>query len=380
MKGFKYTIVKLFLFLIALCLSIGLYRLESFGFPFTQEALQKGIVLVALLCIMLTAGIKQNVNPVLMAGSYFLISSVFIGDDWGLYATSFFGFSLSWLVLNIRWAYPPEDILKYVSSISLLSSAFGVLLYMLGDSICRLEQSGTCRLLGGLTPAHLGFLAFYGVVACSIRIADYNRGVILLAANLLICLLTFSRVASTLSVVTVLLLIFIYSKRKSVKALNRVLATLVSVPAIVVLSVLVAIALLDRTVDSDGLIDTSGRLVAWEYFVDAGLRRPWFGYGSGASLTLTEDTASYFFSVPHNEFIHYFYDVGLLGASAIFSSLIYLFWRTIASAKVASKPILKLLAVQIFVYCLTDNVMSTIQSTLPLALIFWYFQARAARA
>lgn len=74
--------------------------------------------------------------------------------------------------------------------------------------------------------------------------------------------------------------------------------------------------------ESKGL---SGRDVAWNYFIGKANEYPIFGRGLGSTLVANDGSIFSGFVVPHNEYIRFYYDGGLVGAILLFLSLLLVF-------------------------------------------------------
>lgn len=253
-----------------------------------------------------------------------------------------------------------QYVLTLVKSSPLLCLLISVVGYLAwGHEIFRVEFTGVSRLQGTLIPAHLAFLCFVALLASFLDFrADKDLKWII--ANMMIVAATGSRMAMFLSFMLVgSILVRELSLHRAKK--KTALISLVILVAVSVVGWYSAESILARTVNSSAGaigIDASGRIGAWSFYLQKASGSEWFGRGVGAVVEANAGHLHEGFKTPHNEYVRYYYDLGLVGSAV--------FWVFIIS-------VMRCYGIWVLsfflLYSFTDNTTSTHVFIIPFLLV-----------
>jgi len=340
-----------------------------------------GVLLLIVPCILVRGLRTTLVFPLAaLAGLLFL---TFFMSDWhprmtaGLSLKAFAGLSLPFVFLLVRWT--KETVRRQIRLICLLPSisvGAGALLQAAGlHPLLNVEFTGAIRLQGASIPPHLAMLAFIGITVALIE-AKRNGGkaaffYATLPVNFAILVATGTR-GPILALAAIVAWFFFDLFRQYLKGRTKLI-----VPLACALVVLAAAVLLQwdnmkkRSFErqTETVVDLSGRMEAWTFFLKGANEAPAAGRGLGA-VTVANDGSLYEgFVVPHNEYIRFFYDGGYIGAGLMFGALLLIFSRIYRAVAPAVKPYFALFALSFLIYSFSDNTLSTVQFIIPFC---WY--------
>lgn len=280
------------------------------------------------------------------------------------------------LLLPVRW---PErqarQLLGLLLFMPLISLAAGAFLQAAGAyPAYMMEFTGAFRLQGASIPAHLAFLAFTAFAAAvMLWQRQPNRHLFLYAmmgVNFLILLLTGTR-GPLLAAVPLVLVFLGDLVRQLARGRSGLIVPLVAIVGLFAAACAWQLDNLRRrsfTRTGESGIDLSGREEAWRFFLDKAAESPWLGRGFGAVLEANDGTLYHGFAVPHNEYIRFFYDAGLIGATLLFVALLAVLLHWARQLK-GGLPYGIAFACGFLLYSFTDNTLSTLQFTAPFCLI-----------
>jgi O-antigen ligase len=344
--------------------------------------IQEAVVKAAIIALAALAVLRRGVGRIRWPIVLFLLAWI-VALAWSLRSTDPMGLGwqgmvVAWLGYLSGWTFllPGPDPAWRRTVVRGLVAAPGVIV-LLGFLTWPLtdrapfdqDVSGLFRLQGLSIPPHLAMASFVAIAAgiFGARRRLLSRGHAWTVVNAAIAAATLSRGA--VAAIAVLLL---FGVVLSPGDRRRTAPKLLSVAALSVIGVLAGIGSLARDQGNayEGSFNTSGRLQAWQFFLNVAERHPWSGNGLGASsvAVATEAPAGVqtAFIAPHNEFIHLYVDTGLALAIALLASLAVMMW-TIARASAGA-----LLAVAVMggmaVLATVDNPLSTPGITLMVAL------------
>lgn len=229
--------------------------------------------------------------------------------------------------------------------------------------------TGAFRLRGGVIAAHLAMLSVVSIYAILYKLNSSNnrKYYILLFLSASVVVLTATRGALIAIIIAMIPFVLkLLSRLSLIKLLSLSSAlSLIGAYSYYIVSVRSA-----QTMDSEDF-NASGRLVAWNFFYEKIMEYPYWGRGLGAVTSLTagevENNLSLFL-VPHNEYIRFSVDLGVLGALLFFTSIIlYLFLMCKTAG--SNKFIYLFILFSFFTYALVDNLFSTFQFAIPFFLI-----------
>lgn len=257
---------------------------------------------------------------------------------------------------------------RLVPILPAVSVILGILWNVLGvRDVFAESYLGFTRLQGSTIAAYLGAICLpaiaVGVAQLLSRPSKEVCGV--LGLNVLILLLSGSRMALFASLVAAGPLLFAY-------VLRRAPLTTLAVGSLGFVATAINLALFtggsfSRITQLSGNTFLSGRNLLWEVLLSQ--QGSWiFGNGIGESTKVLREAALYVGTVaPHNEFLRYFFDGGVLGLLAVFLPL--LFGRAGSSTNPIRTPVMIYYKIALLAFCFTDNVL-TMPSTLVLLLAF----------
>jgi O-antigen ligase len=339
--------------------------------------------IAAMLC--LRYGFAPAINWPFMA--FVLVAAISIAvlpigrvSTFGEMVRSFIG-STAPFVLAFAAAPRPiwSALCKAVIFVPLISAAIGLLLaapsgyYPAFDINWRFQGLHSAPFLAGFCTT-----AIFAATLEYLR-SFRTRWLVLGGAALAVLLATQAR-APAIAVVLFLGCVFLFSNRRIFPAkrkLDLVMGGLL--PAAVVLGPLAFFAA-DRFLGADEFAQFSGRDIIWPYFLNAIETRPLFGYGLGAGKLIVdpEDPQIRLLgsSAAHNEYLRLSVDAGIIGAAAIFASLIIWVWGGTRGVRPTDRLVLRCALVAALLHSGFDNTL--IASTA--VIQFSWFAAALARA
>jgi teichuronic acid biosynthesis protein TuaE len=286
---------------------------------------------------------------------------------------AFIGLAAPFVLLLIRWPRKvSENHIALVCIMPLLSIAFGIVLQAAGlHPISVTEFNGAFRLQGANIPAHLAFLAFIGFLVSLIEIKRRPERMTLfyslMSVNFIILLLTGTRGPLLAALATVFLFVFDMFKQ-FLKGKAALIVPLFGFIVVLLVSVYLQLdnfkkRSFERATDS--IIDTSGRSEAWAYFINGVKDSPWFGRGLGSVLVSNDGSIYSGFVVPHNEYIRFYYDGGIVGGVLLFLSLVIVFVSVYKRLSPLIRSYYVAFILGFLIYTISDNTLSTVQFIVP---------------
>lgn len=286
---------------------------------------------------------------------------------------AFIGLSSPFMLLVIRW--PKHVAAMHVNIICLLpivSVLVGMVLEVGGiRSLFDREFTGAIRLAGANIPPHLAFLAFMAFMVSIIEAKRRPNRLVyyytMMSVNFLILLLTGTRGA----LVSAILMIFIYVydlTKQFLKGKAALILPLFGFAVVLATSVWLQLDNLKKRSfenTTEAGVDLSGRLEAWDFFLKGAETSPWFGKGLGAALVANDGSLFEGFVVPHNEYIRFYYDGGIIGAVLLFASILYMFRKVYLASAKDLRLYVAVLMIGFLIYSISDNTLSTLQFILP---------------
>lgn len=283
------------------------------------------------------------------------------------------GLAAPLLIMAVRW--PEREagrLLHVVLFLPVISLAAGLGLQAANlHPVIMREFTGALRLQGANIPAHLAFLAFVALAAAILLWKRRpRRGAFLfgmMAVLFLILLLTGTR--GPLIAAVPLVLVFLGDlARQFAKGRSGLLVPFAGIAGLMAGAVVWQWDnLLKRSFfrATAAGIDLSGREEAWRFFLARAEEAPWLGRGLGAVLSANDGTLDPGFAVPHNEYIRFYYDAGLVGATLLFASLLAVFLHAGKGLSRGEKAYGAALVLGFLLYSVSDNTLSTLQFMVP---------------
>ncbi|MDQ0873210.1 teichuronic acid biosynthesis protein TuaE [Paenibacillus sp. V4I3] len=345
----------------------------------------KFVIVLLIMPSIIYYGIKLKFTYPIIA-LLLLVVITYFGSDWHMNLTrsapikAFIGLAIPFVFLLVRWKpIAAERHIRVICFIPLISMIIGVFLHFAGiQPLYLVEFTGAFRMQGASIPPHLAMLAYLGVLIALIEVKRNPKHAmffyVMVLLNFAILLSTGTR--GPLIASTALLLYYLYDQIK--EYFNGKLIRIIPLGGFLVLTVISSILMwanvkkrsFERT-DETG-IDLSGRSEAWDFFLKGVENSPWFGRGLGSSIVANDGSIYAGFVVPHNEYIRFYFDTGIIGAVILFLSLFMIFYRVYRVLDVGIKPYYIGFIIGFLVYSFSDNTLSTLQFTLPFC---WYLGA-----
>lgn len=338
---------------------------------------QKIIALFILCFLIIRYGVNYNslgvFNGFLLAVICSSVGAAFIGVfvDYKLLIVSFVSLSISLLLFSVKYDSKVVAVicLQYMP---LVSVALGILAMPMGYTPWVDEYTGAIRLRGALIPAHLAMLCVVAVYSYVILDAfDVKQRPLILIVNILIAFLSGTRgglVAILISLMPYFFRLTLMNKRTGVFYIIAMLpiSFLMAIAAYYIFSLRGGGGQVEEP------FNLSGRAIAWEYFIDMIEYNPVFGTGLGSVTTATQDELVNnlsAFVVPHNEYIRFLVDLGWFGLIIFLSFFI---WQLVAILRMHrgyQRWTTVFIVISFMIYAATDNLISTIQFSIPLAIL-----------
>lgn len=339
------------------------------------------IILLLIPCI-LVYGLRMRLSYPLWAMIALLFitfgSSIWLPEMTSSIAIkAFIGLSIPFVFLLINWKKEvAKQQIRIICLLPMISVLVGLLLQVAGiHNFLNIEFTGAVRIQGANIPAHLAMLAFMGVAIPFIEVKRNPEQArffyIMLIVNFFILIGTGTR-GPLLALGLIILYYFYDILRHYLKGRTKLLIPLLGSFLLIIVAVFwqldnIKKRSFERTTDT--AIDLSGRSEAWEYFLNKAAGSSWSGRGLGAVTVANDGTLYKGFVVPHNEYIRFYFDGGVIGSTLLLLSLLavfYLIYRVLAP-QVKSYYLLFIAA--FLIYSISDNTLSTVQSIIPFC---WY--------
>ena len=253
------------------------------------------------------------------------------------------------------------------------------LLMVLISSTCHFlfnisVTSGGNRYGAGISSAHFAFLTYF-VILFLVYESLLKKRVYLFftAVTLMMMLLSGSR-GPLLAALLPIALLIPFLKLRDIQ--RKIILTS---PLIIIVGSKLILSMVERskmtTFDSDGGLNLSGREYAWSYFLERIEGLNLFGGKLGSITKVTEGVREYnlyVFTVPHNEFIRFYMELGIIGCTLFFLNIIFIMSKTYRISSSTTRKFLVTSFIGMFILTLFDNSLSTLQSSVPFALLLKY--------
>ncbi|MGE0231393.1 MAG: O-antigen ligase family protein [Flavobacteriaceae bacterium] len=345
--------------------------------------IEKGLLLVCGLAFLATRRIN-GVNLLLLGllGFATFVAAAatgYSGFETGRYLRGLVSLVVPWLFLAAEPTTRDRDLLiRIFSWLPLCIIGLGAIYSAAGlHPLWHTDFLGAPRLQGSTIPAGLGSVCFVGTFAAMLG-AALNGGRLhfgLAALNFVILILSAARMSLALSLV-LCATVYLTMMRKNPVSL---LAMAVAGP-VVAIGMLFTIGqpLLTRFESQS----TSGRDLIWDYLAAWLDKFPAFGVGLGHQIVLLpEDIMQKTGTIAaHNEYLRLAVETGYFGVTAIFGCLALMCLNIWCSPRVAYRPVFLVACLTFFVYCWTDNAISSTNIPFVLVLASFAFARREGAA
>ncbi|MGF1753166.1 O-antigen ligase family protein [Vibrio makurazakiensis] len=342
---------------------------------------QKSVLLFTCIALIINLGFdnKYRANFFVYIGisvfCYLLSDQNYGSVKLSVFIKALVGFSLLYVILMVDFG--PR--IRSLSTAFVLLPIFMVIFSLMANLVFNVPiSSSNGRFGAGLSSAHFAFLMYFVVVFLVYESYSSNRlNLFLLSFSFILLLLSGSRGPLIAALIPmVLLLKFVRYKSIATKLI------IMSPLAMLVIAKFV-MSIIERTklstFEGGGGINLSGREFAWEYFLNQIQGSNFFGGTLGAITQITEGVKEfnlYLFTVPHNEFIRFYIELGIVGVVVFFTNIFSVYLKTYKLSSYRTRRFLRYMFFGFFILTVFDNSLSTLQSFVPLALLLKYINFR----
>lgn len=312
---------------------------------------------------------------VLMATLLSASLSSYYALSFSRYIRSAFSLTATFLLLA---AEPTESdkklMIRLLSVMPIIMVVFGIVYQAVGlRPLFYTDFLGASRLQGSSIPAGLGTAGYLGAIAAMLGAAliDKRKYLVIAFIDLIILVLSAARMPLALSVA---LCAYIYFTMVNRSMITRIASLGTLVPAAAIFVMFFGEALMARF-ESESL---SGRDLIWaalERTLDA---YPTFGIGLGHQILVIPPDVAFLAKTiaAHNEYLRIAVETGYVGAISIFALLILMCIATWRRSVGPKNLTFILMCASFFIYCRTDNAISSTSTPLILMLASFTFTSR----
>lgn len=291
------------------------------------------------------------------------------------YLRSLFSLSSTFLLLA---ATPTEKdrntMIRLLTALPIIMVVMGSIYEVVGiRTLFYVDFLGAPRLQGSSIPAGLGTAGYLGSVAAMLGAAFLNKKIYLPLAfvNLIILVLSAARMPLALSVAICGYVYFVMVNRSF---LTRAASVGAVIPTAAGFVLLFGESILTRF----GSESLSGRDLIWDALQRVADAYPYFGIGLGHQILVIPADVAFLAQTmaAHNEYLRLTVETGYVGATVIFALIALMcvaIWLRPATGRNFA---FVLMCVSFFVYCRTDNAISSTTTQFILALASFAFSIR----
>lgn len=341
---------------------------------------QKLVLLFSILLLTFIYGFSTNrIAPLCFFTLAVIVSTIgaSIAGVWvdsKLIAVTYFSLGMPFLLYSInldrRVVFSLSNVLIFLP---LMSLGIGFLFIPFGIDPWVIEYSGAFRLRGAAIPPHLAMLCVVAIfIQCFYLFNEirFKNDFFILFLNFFILYLTATRGPLIAALLSMMPLIKKYLSKDNPYS-EVFFVVLLLIGALFIYFGYENFVLRNAESSVEEPFNLSGRAIAWDYFISIVQINPFFGTGLGSVTSMTQNELENNlanFVVPHNEYIRFSVDVGIVGAFLIFiPNYIYSLNRVLKVQKQFALPVIfSLLATAI--YAASDNLLSTVQFSLPFSV------------
>lgn len=241
-----------------------------------------------------------------------------ISDSLFAYISLFSGFIAQFMVLSER---QKNNIIKILIKLPIYSLIFGIVLWPLGlvDFFGRYDRSA---IAGASLATNLSFFGVVGIASAFLYYRKTNEMKYSYMAyfNFFIVCSTLTRGGILVGIFLIIVDVFPFLIKMCKKA-----KTFFIMLTVIIMGAYPVYYVVNQLMARTAVNGDSGRLAAWTYIISLNKNR-WFGNGYGF-LKTREDSRLTFFTAAHNEYVHLYVEVGIIGIAVISIIFIYLFRR-----------------------------------------------------
>ncbi|WP_128893848.1 O-antigen ligase family protein [Longirhabdus pacifica] len=345
---------------------------------FDLLSIYKLMVIVLIIPYVLQKGLEWKLllpltSFVLLLAISLVFSSAEVSNSMML--KSFIGLSVPFLFLAVKWkSKTVNQHMKLLCWLAPVSVCIGSLLHLINVyPMFVIEFTGAFRLQGASIPSHLAMLACVGFVISLLELKRVPQQMLFFSISASVNFLILLATGTRGPLIVAILMVIYFIVDMVMQYVKGRIVLIIPILFIFVSTIAAFFLVLDnmktRSISDSGVLDTSGRTDAWSFYLERAADTPWFGKGLGSSLEANDGTLYDGFVVPHNEYIRFYYDTGLIGAVILFLFLCITFHLVYKQLQRSLRPYFLCFIIGFLLYTFTDNTLSTIQFILPFC---WY--------
>lgn len=330
--------------------------------------------LMFLLTVLVHVFIHKNklrkIVPLIILGLVFVANLLFARFDssYGIssYFTAIVSLFTGFFICFILFAESQRTkLLLTVSLMPLVSVVLGLLLWPV-FGVNPFARGDAFGLAGASSSTNLAFFSAIGIGACS-RLYYFDRKykfLVLEIVNFIILLATLTR-GGVVAAVIIVVKDFIPFVKETMKTKNRLLSFSILFVAAIPFIAFMINKMIDRTFVA-GTLNTSGRIEGWTYILSMS-RNTYFGNGYGYLKTRTEHIISAF-TAAHNEFLHLFVELGVVGSILFFSILLFIIYSLQKNSKKFDWNLM-FFFISFLIYSFFDNTLTNYRYWFPFCVV-----------
>lgn len=347
-----------------------------------SNPVEKSMLFGLGMLFLFTRKVRWDVLILIVLMLLMTLISAFLSSYYNLsfnrYVRSVFSLSATFLLLA---GTPTEKdrntMIRLLTALPIIMVVMGSIYEVVGiRTLFYVDFLGAPRLQGSSIPAGLGTAGYLGSVAAMLGAAFLNKKIYLPLAfvNLIILVLSAARMPLALSVAICGYVYFVMVNRSF---LMRAASVGAVIPAAAGFVLLFGESILTRF----GSESLSGRDLIWDALQRVADAYPYFGIGLGHQILVIPGDVAFLAQTmaAHNEYLRVTVETGYVGATVIFALIALMcvaIWLRPATGRNFA---FVLMCVSFFVYCRTDNAISSTTTPFMLALASFVFSARLTR-
>ena len=281
------------------------------------------------------------------------------------------GFGILYIIMLVK----NGTYLRSLSTALVLLPIFMIIISSMCHFLFNLPvTSGGNRYGAGISSAHFAFLTYYVILFLIYESLLTKKVYLFLTAITLIMMLLSGSRGPLLAALMPLTLLLPFLRLRDIQR-----KIILALPLILIVGYKLILSMIERsqmaTFDGEGGVNLSGREYAWSYFLNQIEGLNLFGGKLGSITKVTEGVKEYnlyVFTVPHNEFIRFYMELGIIGCTVFFLNIIFIMSLTYKMSGHTTRKFLILSFIGILILTLFDNSFSTLQSSIPFALLLKY--------
>ncbi|WP_456295183.1 O-antigen ligase family protein [Vibrio sp. AK197] len=301
---------------------------------------------------------------------YLLRDQYYVGINTTTFIKAVLGVGLFYLVMSVNFG-------NYIYSVSTAYVLLPIIMVPISFVFAQVFgftnfQDG--RYGAGLASAHYAFLSYFAVLFMCYYSLDQKRFSLMLYGLCVLLLLLSGSRGPLIAVFIPSLLLVRFIKRPSVRQKILLLSPIILFVLVKFLMSMIARTEME-TFNTEGSFNLSGRDVAWEYFLAKVHGLNLFGGGLGSTPEITKGVREfnlYLFVAPHNEFIKFFMELGIIGCTLFFINIFLMFKIVFSQSRKEMRSFFILAFLGFMIITIFDNTFSTVQAYIPLALFLKY--------